>query len=176
MDHDLLHPIEDHELRERKLPKIIWKILAFIFLSIFVTYFVTTPRVLSMIPGLLASETLEANQIQTDYGIITFDEDILASLIGLYHANEKEFKACLLGHVDEEGYIINELFLPKIYEQDYDHVVSAGCPNETLLDLHSHPQQHCTFSAQDRNSFNPEDANTLLTVMCNDQRFIFFRK
>lgn len=175
-EEELLRPIEPHELEKKgNWGKYFWRAVGVFMVLLILSYMLTGYTVRNIIAGFFDSEEIEENLIKSEYGDIFFDSRVSEILVSLYHENEKEFKACVLG--DFKGdYILDKVFLPNIHFQDYDQVVSSPCPEGTLLDLHSHPQQHCTFSAQDLNGFSPSSENTLLTVMCGDGRFIFHKK
>lgn len=174
---ELLRPVEDHELEPKSnIKKYFWMFISFILILLMASFMLTSYGVRSIIAGRADSEQIKASVIYSEFGKIIFIEDVYEELKELYHANEKEFKACLIGDYEEEMYLIYELFLPKTHFQDYDKVIASPCPDGTLLDMHSHPQQHCTFSGVDVNGFNPIEENTLLTVMCEDDRFIFHKK
>jgi len=171
---ELLRPVEEHELEEKsKIKKYVWMVVGLFLILLMASFMLTGYSVRSIIAGKTNSEKIEASVINSEYGKILFVEGVYVELKELYHENEKEFKACLIGEYSDEVYLINDLFLPKMHFQDYDKVVSSPCPDNTLLDMHSHPQQHCTFSEQDLKSFQPINENTLLTVMCENDRFIF---
>ena len=173
---ELLRPIEPHELEKKgNFKKYFFRIIGFLMILLILSYMLTGYSVMNIIVGVFDSEKVENNLIESDYGDIIFSSRVSEVLSNLYHENEKEFKACVLGEFNGD-YILDKVFLPNVHFQDYDRVVSSPCPGGTLLDLHSHPQQHCTFSAQDLNGFSPMGENTLLTVMCGDGRFIFHKK
>ena len=174
---ELLRPVESHELEEKsKVWKYFWSFIGIVLVFLILSYMLTGYTVRSIIAGKANSESVKNNIIESDYGRITFTEGTYEEIKELYYANEKEFKACLLGEYENNEYIINDVYLPKLHFQDYDQVVSSPCPKGTLLDLHSHPQEHCTFSDVDINGFQPEEENVLLSVMCSDDRFIFYKK
>lgn len=173
---ELLRPIEAHELEDKgNFWKYVWRIVGIFMVLLILSYMLAGYSVMGVIVGLFDSETVDGNVIESDYGDIVFGPRVGEVLSNLYHENEKEFKACVMGTYNG-GYVLDKVFLPNIHFQDYDRVVSSPCPEGTLLDLHSHPQQHCTFSAQDLNGFDPMSEDTLLTVMCGDDRFIFHKK
>lgn len=174
---ELLRPVEEHEISEKsKVWKYFWSFVGLLLVFLIISYMLTGYTVRSIIAGKVNSEKVKENAVESEYGKIIFLPEVYEELLTLYYTNEKEFKACLIGEYDSEEYFINNIFLPKIHFQDYDQVVSSPCIEGTLLDMHSHPQQHCTFSEQDVNGFVPIEENTLLTVMCGDGRFIFLKK
>jgi len=171
---ELLEPIENDE--KSKFFKIIWKIVGIALIILTLSYMLTGYTVRNIIAGKADSQTIKDNTIKSDYGNIILTNEVYEELKSLYHTNEKEFRACLKGEYKNNNYNINTIYLPKIHFQDYDKVISEQCPLKTLLDMHSHPQQHCIFSEIDINGFTPVDEDTLLTVMCGDDRFIFYKK
>ena len=171
---ELLRPLEEHELLDKSSfwPHF-WKAVGVFLVVLILSYMLTGYAVRSIIAGRSGSEKISGGFLDSEYGVVVFSGDSYEKLKELYHANEKEFKACLLGDFSEELYFIDEVYLPEIHFQDYDRVVSSSCPEDTLIDLHSHPQQHCTFSQVDLEGFNPGNLNALMSVMCSDDRFIF---
>ncbi len=175
-ERELLRPVEDHELYGKSnFWKHFWKAISALMLIIILSYMLTNYSVRTILAGKMDSDVVSEGVLESEYGIVIFTNGVYAELRDLYHANEKEFKACVLGEYLDGQYILDELFLPKMHFQDYDQVISSPCPERTLIDLHSHPQQHCTFSEVDLNGFTPIEENTLLGVMCSDDRFILRR-
>ena len=174
---ELLRPVESHELEEKsKVWGYFWSFIGIVLVFLILSYMLTGYTVRSIIAGKADSESVENNVIESEYGRIVFTDEAYGKIKELYYANEKEFKACLLGDYDGSQYLINKVYFPKIHFKDYDQVVSNPCPEGTLLDMHSHPQQHCTFSKQDINGFVPAEESTLLVIMCADGRFVFSKK
>jgi hypothetical protein len=170
---ELLRPVEAHELHRRNsFWKYFWKAISALMLIIILSYMLTNYSVRTILAGKANSDVVNEGVLDSEYGMIVFTNGVYSGLKELYHENEKEFKACVLGEYLDGQYILDELFLPKMHFQDYDQVISSPCPDGTLIDLHSHPQQHCTFSEVDLNGFIPNEENTLLGVMCSDDRFI----
>ncbi len=173
---ELLRPIELHELEEKgKFKKHVWKLVSVLMIVLVLSYMLTGFTVMSIIAGFFDSAKIEGSTLNGEYGEIIFNSNTNKILSTLYNENEKEFRACVIGDYVEGKYVLDKVVLPTIHFQDYDQVVSSPCPKETLLDMHSHPQQHCIFSEVDINGFNPGNENTLLTVMCGDGRFIFHK-
>ena len=72
---------------------------------------------------------------------------------------------------------IENLHYPKIISQSYSHVESAGCPKNTIISLHSHPNRRCMPSAQDIKSYESlkqYNPNVLVAIMCEPMRFYFY--
>tara|TARA_Y100000310_G_scaffold213360_1_gene214288 strand:- start:23 stop:595 length:573 start_codon:yes stop_codon:yes gene_type:complete len=174
---ELLRPLEDHELVEgkEKAWKHIVKAIGVLLVILISSYMLTSYSIRSIIAGMADSEKIESNKLESKYGTVLLSENVYHELRNLYHANEKEFKACLIGDFIEGNYKIKNIHLPKIHFQDYDKVISTSCPDSTIIDLHSHPQQHCTFSKVDIDGFVPKKDNAMLAVMCSDDRFIFHK-
>tara|TARA_Y100000310_G_C20699165_1_gene828077 strand:- start:4614 stop:5168 length:555 start_codon:yes stop_codon:yes gene_type:complete len=176
-ERELLRPVEDHELESGgNFWKYFWRAIGTLMIILIISYMLTNYTVMSIIAGRADSDVVSGNSLDSAYGSVVFSEGTYEKLKELYHANEKEFKACLIGDFSEGNYLISEVFLPKMHFQDYDRVLSSPCPEDTLIDMHSHPQQHCTFSQVDLEGFDPMNENTIMSVMCYDDRFIFHGK
>ena len=173
---ELLRPIEPHELEDKgNFGKYVWKVVGFFMILLILSYMLTGFTIMGAIAGIFDSEKIEDGYIGSNYGRMIFSPMASKVLTTLYYENEKEFRACVMGEYIEGKYILDTVFLPNIHFQDYDRVISSPCPKGTMLDLHSHRQQHCIFSEVDIKGFDPIEKNTLLTVMCGDGRFIFHK-
>ena len=174
VEKELLRPVEEHELPpQSKIWKYFWMLMGVLMIILIVTYTLTAYGVMNIIAGKIDSDKVKGDMIESEYVNIVFLEGVYDELEKLYHENEKEFKACLMGNMFDGEYLINSLYLPKIHFQDYDKVVASPCPDESLIVMHSHPQQHCIFSEVDLKSFDKRNKNMLMAVMCFDDRFIF---
>ncbi|MDP3916883.1 MAG: hypothetical protein Q8Q42_01185 [Nanoarchaeota archaeon] len=169
---ELLRPVEDHEIKEKgRIRRFVWLLVGFLLILLIASYILSSFAARSIV-----SNKVSGSIVKSQFGDVVFIDNTYETIKELYHTNEKEFRACLIGKYHNGNYMINDVFLPKVHFQDYDKVISSPCPEGTLLDMHSHPQQHCIFSDVDINGFSPDDKNTLLTVMCNDNEFIFHKK
>ena len=167
---------ETDEIPENKLKKGIIVIIAIFLILLTLTYLLTNPTVRHVIAGLVESSKLEGNKLTSrDDIIITFTPEVLKRLNQLHNQNkEKEFKACLSGIIKGNEYKIDSIYEPIIFLQEYNQVISEPCNKETLVDLHSHPLQHCLPSEQDIKSFNKfkeTNPKALMIIMCEENRF-----
>ncbi len=139
-----------------------------------------TPELPFYLQGRLAT-----HEVQSDSTInlpngerIVFNAAVYEQLRSMYRAFEThEFKACLEGKKIGNTYVVHELNLPKTYSESVYHVTSELCDNETIIDLHSHPPDHCIISEQDEKSqayFKTINPEALGAVMCSETRFGFY--
>jgi len=157
---------------EPKWKKRITLIFGIIILLILLIYFLFG-NIFGIVEGLLESSDIKNNEVIVDGNIkLVFVNDSYNKLLDLYWNNlGKEFKACLMG----KDYVIDEIFLPKMFSQKSNQVISEVCPKGTLVDLHSHPDNHCLFSEEDINSFAKTKENfTIMAVLCEEDKFNFY--
>ena len=174
VEEELLRPLKEEELPPKgKIWKYFWMIISILMIILIATYMLTAYGISSLIAGRIDSEKVKGDVIESDYGDIVFLDGVYDGLRDLYHENEKEFKACLMGVVFDGEYLIESVDLPKMHVQDYDKVIASPCPDEALIEMHSHPQQHCLFSKTDLDGFDKRNKDRLMAVMCFDNRFIF---
>jgi hypothetical protein len=149
-------------------------------LFLLLSYVWVTFPVGDILVGTLVSEVIGDDfSIHGDNISITFTNESLQQLQRLFIENEgQEFSLCLLGETHNGTYLIDELYLPTIYEQSFSHVKSEPCPPEALIHLHSHPHKRCIPSHQDRETFERFSStreNALMIVMCDTDRFTIVR-
>lgn len=163
-------------------PSPFWKYFRYalgIFLILLtVSYFVVDPQVRDVIAGFFESETLEENTILYGNKTVVFSGGTYEVLRVAWHDNqEHEFKACLLGSVSNNTYVIKQVHFPEVYSQHVYRVVSEGCPENTIIDLHSHPYQRCVASQTDirgLEELRKTNDQVLLAVMCTEERISFY--
>ncbi|MEK6963784.1 MAG: hypothetical protein AABX70_05115, partial [Nanoarchaeota archaeon] len=135
-----------------------WKkpFLVFIGIILIVLIFTyLTPELLPYLQGRLAT-----HEVQSDYTInlkngerIIFNMAVYEQLRSLYLTTQThEFKACLEGEKIGLNYVVHSLQMPKVYSESVYHVTSELCDANTIIDLHSHPPEHCIVSEQDEKS------------------------
>ncbi len=153
-----------------------------VFVSIFLIFLVLTflvpGNVLDIFRGQLDSYRMDAHlDVHTDFGTVTFTEEVYGSLRGMYFADEvNEFAVCLGGALDGDTYYLDSLFVPEMLEQSVFHVRFKRCPQGTLVVLHRHPYNRCLASHQDLLSFREFQAtnpDAIAVVMCREDRFAF---
>ena len=162
------HEDERHYIRKKRF----WVLIVIVFLVIYFLF----GGVWGNLIGLAQSDSLEENRVDMGEMELVFINESYEKLFDVYYENiELEFKACLLGFIDE-NYYVNEVYFPKMSFQSVNRVVSTGCPTGTLIDLHSHPDKHCLFSETDINSFeSSKEEFTVMAVLCEEDRFNFYQ-
>lgn len=179
-----IEPIEEiqEESKTTRFIKRFFTILIAIFLIlIIVVYIIPGPTLLSIVEGKLVSNKLDKYLSITlkDNTKITFNKETYNELLEVYNNNQiNEFKICLHGTLNENNYYLNKIEYPIIYSQTVFSVNAQQCSKDTLVSLHSHPENHCIHSWQDSIShkkFKEINPNALSAVMCTKNRFHFFR-
>ena len=161
--------------------KFILALLGVFMIIFFMSYFVLGPNILSIIGGFVESSRIDEDNLVAvvDNVTIVFTGEVYSELKQLYMSSEgNEFKACLLGAGDGKSYNISSISMPKTYGRDFNFVVAEPCPAGTLVDFHSHPENHCIPSYQDVKLFQKlkeKDLFVIMGVMCNLDRFNFYR-
>ena len=174
--------LKDLKKEEKHSP---WKkplliLLSLLTLILFLFAFVLDPAALSILGGLLESSRLDENSltIQKKEVTLSFTLETYKTLKELFIQNEgREFKACVLGTKENVTYNLYRVFVPETYFQEFSKVVAAPCPAETLIDLHSHPLNHCIPSYHDvqvLKALKGKNSEIILGVMCNVGRFNFY--
>tara|TARA_Y100000310_G_scaffold345288_1_gene463441 strand:+ start:5787 stop:6353 length:567 start_codon:yes stop_codon:yes gene_type:complete len=168
------------EYLEDEKPSLLKKIflisiaLFLIFLIIF--YIFLTPSIRNIIVGIFESDTVENNVIEINSSnYIIFTADTFGILKEVNNQDpELEFKACLKGTILDGDYYIDEVFIPKTFDQKYNSVTAEPCPPESLVSLHSHPLKRCIPSEVDLKNyekFKQKNPDALLAIMCEPNRF-----
>jgi len=167
------------EIEESKTKKFIKKTII-IIISIFLiflvlTYLVPGYKILNIIEGKIISHELDNNlSITLKDKKIIFNPNTYNELLNIYNNNQiHEFKVCLLGTLNNNIYYLNKIEHPIIISQDIFSVTSTPCPKNTLVSLHSHPENQCIHSKQDIKS-HKESKISLSAVMCSKKRFNFY--
>lgn len=174
MHDDITPEAIDQELQNVKEPGPFRKAL-FIFIGLFLIILVIVGFILAeTLTGIIGSIKLADNQISHPEATITFTEDALAELQHHYTQNEhREIKACLQGRINV-SYIIDTVVFPPVNHASVVHINTPRCPEDTLIDLHSHPVRRCLASEQDvrvYKSLLPAHPNLLMLIMCSTERF-----
>jgi proteasome lid subunit RPN8/RPN11 len=167
-----------HEEYPEPKPRKIYMVVMGIFLSVIILVYFLTGSVFGIISGLIESSNLDKNKVEMFSGVnLVFLDSSYSELLEVYNSNlNVEFKACLQGYVDGNYYVEN-VIVPEMIVQEYDHVSSKGCPDETIVDLHSHPDNHCLFSEQDYNNFEKfkKTDYVVMGLMCKKEKFNFYQ-
>lgn len=169
---------ENVELEIIEEEKPLWKKILVLGIGIFLLililgYFVFP---LDTLASLIESKTIENGLVEQEVSV-KFENDSYEILLEKYNMHlTKEFKVCLMGNYDGV-YHVTSVYDVVMYEQDFDHVVSEACPEETLIALHSHPYRQCLASAQDLKTLEKaKEVNpyALIGIMCEPERFSFY--
>ncbi|MDD5254137.1 MAG: hypothetical protein PHG05_03485 [Candidatus Nanoarchaeia archaeon] len=173
MEEDInLEPVEN-----KLIKKIIIILLALLLIILILSFLLTNPEIRVNIKGLIESSKINDEIIESGNITVIIPENLYDELLQIKQENaDVEFKVCLIADYDSGNYSVKEIYKPIIYTQEYSQVVSAPCPENALIDLHSHPYRHCSFSEQDINSFKQsKNENSLMMVMCEDNRFNIYK-
>lgn len=146
-----------------------------IFLIVLLIVYFTSFRINDVIVSKVEGKKVYNNTLDAGLYKIIFANGTLDNLTSAYYNRYgKEFKACLFGKVNNGTYTITKIFYPKIYSQKFNEVVSAACPGDTFISLHTHPDNRCIASKVDINNLEKaKDANEnrLMMIMCNKNLF-----
>jgi proteasome lid subunit RPN8/RPN11 len=168
--------IEDE--RETPLKKIIIGIVGIFLIGLMLSYTIYSNGNEDILLGLIGSSTIENNIIELNGLTIQIRADKYLEIVDQYIGNEgNEIKVCLMGNRDNGKINIEDLYYPKIISQSYSHIETTGCPKETIISLHSHPNRRCMPSSQDIRSFEllkQQNPNVLVAIMCEPLRFYFY--
>lgn len=106
---------------------------------------------------------------------VIFQNSALAVLQNEFVQNQhREIKACLFGSIDGETYRVERVSFPKIIQANVAHIVSVPCPDDIIMDAHSHPIDECLASDQDISVLRVLQAKNpriRMLVMCGQERF-----
>ncbi|MBT6505565.1 hypothetical protein HOK68_02195, partial [Candidatus Woesearchaeota archaeon] len=152
--------------------------ITILLIIIIIFSFVLSPNISLKFASNILSGNLKNNTFTVNSTLkIILSENIKKELIQSYKQNKPyEIKLCLIGQIINGDYIINKIFHPKIIEQSVVHVISQGCPETTLIDIHSHPFDNCLFSNTDFNTYKrakKTNEKLLMGVMCSENKFLF---
>ena len=178
---EIIEPLE--EVTESKTLIIIKKtftiLIALFLIFIVSTYIIPGSQILDIIEGKLVSKELDNNLsiIQKDKTII-FNKETYEELLQIYYTNQiHEFKVCIKGTLNNNIFYLNQIERPFIIAQNIFSVTSEPCSKETLVSLHSHPENHCIPSKQDIKSnkkFQENNPDSISGIMCSKNRFNFY--
>ena len=165
--------IKFEEVENKPIKKIIIILIALLLIILILSFLLTNPEIRINIKGLIESSEINNEVVESGNITVIIPGNIYDELLQIKQENaDLEFKVCLFADYDSGNYSVTSIYRPIIYTQEYDKVVSAPCPEDTLIDLHSHPYLHCSFSEQDVKSFEQsKNKNSLMMVMCEDNRF-----
>ncbi len=167
----------------------LFKRLFLFFIGIFLLYLSLTylgigSYMLQIFEGQIVSKEVNENFTIAigNQTTVIFEQNVYNDLLVYYIAHQRyEFAACFFGNLTqiagEKVYTLTAMEIPHMYSQSVHRVLHAGCPQETLVALHTHPYKQCLFSEQDINSFftfHKSAPNGLYALMCEENRFTFY--
>lgn len=167
------------EERSNKFKKILLIAIALFMIILTISYAWINYNLDDVIIGLVKSEVLEENKVRVnDTSQIIFKEDTYKELLKNYLENQdKEFKACLIGEIKSDNYEVTQVIIPEMTVQEFNRVVSKGCPDNTIIELHSQPYRKCAESEQDiktKEIIKKDNPERLMAIMCEKERFSFY--
>lgn len=168
--HDDFHYDELREARKRKIIKIMS------FTVVFFTFIILAlGNGLPYVIGSLKSTPVEDGIISTGSVTIRFEGEALELLQSEYfNEYHREIRACLSGRIDGSDYYVSTVHFPRVIDASIQHIKSEACPQNTLIDLHSHPLNSCIASSTDLRSFAASkeiNPNILMVIMCAKDKF-----
>lgn len=173
MDEDVIEEVEEKPSIFRRIFIII--ILIFL-LFLFLSYFFGNGIIIDFIISRTVSYTPENFIVKAKNITVVFDKIILDRINELYKENSgRELKICLKGWINE-SYNINDFYIPK-QRRFFNEVISEYC-EDSIIDLHTHPNDHCIFSNVDILTYKKmklSNENLAIGLTCNVNRFNFYR-
>ena len=179
-----INEIKDIEIIKDEKPSVIKKIfiiiIAVFLIILVITFLLTNSLIRSIFTGLIESSKIKIDTVKINStNKLLFLSNTYDELLDIYDNNpEKEFKVCLKGNIDNGDYFINEIYIPETYLQTHSQVIAEPCPDDSIVDMHSHPLKHCIPSEQDFKSFSSFKEisnNAIMAVMCERGRFNFYQ-
>lgn len=171
--------LEEEAVEEESATKRILSIVAGVFIAVLIISFVFVNFPLSdILAGKSESKIILNNTINLGNFSIVLQNGTYDELRTIYFDNPKtEIAACLVGKTEGSFYLIDSLYLPKIYSKTFSEVIFGPCSNSTTIMLHSHPYKHCIASDTDINTLNEtkkENPNIIMVIMCEAKRFAVY--
>ena len=170
--------MSEEVIEESKLKKIFIIFGALFLILLVLSYMFTNYGIREIIASLIESEEIEGNMVDMGDFRVVFEGETYNEILELYEENlALETKMCLLGHYNGD-YYVTEVIKPVIYSQEFNQVVSAGCNEDTIIALHSHPYRKCLASEQDLENLklsqevNPD---VIIGIICEEDRFSFYK-
>lgn len=158
---------QDYEIKSSKKPSK-W---IFIFLIALIALF----GLVHFLDNFIVSEVVQDQVLNFQELTIVFQKGSLKEFQEEYLQNQdREIKACLFGKKLGSTYYVDKVTFPEIIDADVFHVESFACPEDTLIDLHSHPVNSCIASEQDISVLNKLKNNNpdfIMLIMCSLERF-----
>ena len=143
--------------------------------AFFVIFLVASITFSQTIEGIVQSKTITQDHIIFPSATIVFQNDTLEQLQEEYLSNpNREIKACLFGSINDSHYYIERVEFPEILRANAIHVQSISCPEDVLIDLHSHPINSCLASNVDIATLKDiqfQSSQARMMIMCSKTRF-----
>lgn len=171
---EVLDNINPEEL-EQDIPESPWRKPLIIATGIFLVLLMVSLSFSDFFQSFVHSSSVEKNTLYFSNATVVFENNVLGLLQDEYISNEdREIKACLFGKVENSLYYIERVEFPEIIRANVIHVVSVGCPVDTLIDLHGHPINSCLASEQDLSMYariKESYPESRMMIMCSSSRF-----
>lgn len=159
-------------------PESRWRRLLLFIVGIFIILIVVSWTFSYELGGFINSRRVKNDFLDFGDSKIFFENGVFSKIVEEYQLNEhREIKACLFGAQNGADYIMSDVVFPEIVRANVLHVVSIGCPEDTIIDLHSHPINECWPSEQDLSTFDElrsQNPKIRMMIMCGRDRFAFF--
>ncbi|MFH1456142.1 MAG: hypothetical protein ABIF40_04285 [archaeon] len=172
--------IKEDDIKNEKPSK--WKkpaliLIGFFMVLLFVVAFAANGTIQNFFTNEIVSTKIQDNQAELNTVSLSFNGTTYDELLQIYLDNqETEVKVCLLGRVEDDTYIVTELYKPDQIKF-FSSVHYTPCNLKTVVSLHTHPINECLPSNTDITSIkayriiNPK---VLGIVMCNTDRLVFY--
>ena len=167
-------PIEE----DNKKLKYFKFLMSIFLLLLFLSYFLLSIPLYDLLSSFSESKIIEGNTIFFSKFNVIFGENTYEQIKQYYTTDRSvEFVLCLAGK-KEKDYTITELYQPEMVEQIFNKVSFKPCPEETLIVLHSHPNNRCIASGKDISMlYNIKNINnnSAIMIMCDIDRFSLYK-
>ncbi|PIN74650.1 hypothetical protein COV18_07200 [Candidatus Woesearchaeota archaeon CG10_big_fil_rev_8_21_14_0_10_37_12] len=171
---EVLKNIDPEEL-EQPIEASKWRKPVLLVISLFFIILLGSWSLYATLNPLVSSEKVINNELIFPEARIIFGNNTLAELRNEFLDNQhREIKACLFGSVHDGIYNVVNVEFPEIIRANVVHVVSVSCPDNVLIDLHSHPINECLASEQDVGVYNQlkqRNPQARMMIMCGVNRF-----
>ena len=165
----------DYETKLEKRKKIILMGGAIFLSLLIISYVFLGYPIYGIIIGQMSSSPVKGNVLSTHGVTIIFQGNTLQNSIDAWYNNpDVETTLCLRGRRDENTFIIDNSYQPKIFSQSYFHVSNEPCDDETILMFHTHPYKRCIASETDLNTLEKakeRNQDIAMIIMCEENRF-----
>ena len=169
---DFLKGLEEEEYIEPKWKRPVIMILGIVMIMLILGYYLIVSDALL---GLINSNTLKDNVLEKNGITVTFRNNTLEQLQEEYIAHQgREIKACLFGEVENTKYAVTGISFPEVISANVVHILTPGCPNDAIIDIHSHPINRCIPSGVDLRNFGIRKRTSpelIMMIMCWKNRF-----